>query len=121
MTKPIPNNKIATVAIHLFLEIMLKFSFPRILHSNSGTEFRSKLIEHLAQQLGIKQTYISPQHPQANGNSESPHRFIKDCIQKFLIDSTLEWDELLPYATAAFNWFPNEHSQESPHFLYIRP
>ena len=20
---------------------------------------------------------------------------------------------------AAFNWFPNEHSQESPHFLYF--
>ena len=26
---------------------------------------------------------------------------------------------LLPYATAAFNCFPNEHSQESPHFLYF--
>ena len=30
------------------------------------------------------------------------------------------WIILLPYATAAFNWFPNEHSLESPHFLYIR-
>ena len=26
---------------------------------------------------------------------------------------------MLPYATAAFNWFPNEHSHESPHFLYF--
>ena len=26
---------------------------------------------------------------------------------------------LLPYATATFHWFPNEHSQESPHFLYF--
>ena len=26
---------------------------------------------------------------------------------------------ILPYATTAFNWFPNEHSQESPHFLYF--
>ena len=34
-------------------------------------------------------------------------------------DGVLEWDQLLPYATAAFNWFPNEHSQESPHFLYF--
>ena len=32
----------------------------------------------------------------------------------------MEWDQLLPYATAAFNWFPNEHSQESLHFLYLR-
>ena len=31
----------------------------------------------------------------------------------------MEWDQLLPYATAAYNWFPNEHSQESPDFLYF--
>ena len=36
---------------------------------------------------------------------------------KFSINSILEWDQLLPYAIAAFNWFPNEHSQASPHFL----
>ena len=35
------------------------------------------------------------------------------------INSILEWDELLPYAIAAFNCFANEHSQESPHFLYF--
>ena len=43
-----------------------------------------------------------------------------DCIQKFSVDGFLEWDQLLPYATVAFNWFANEHSQESPHFLYFR-
>ena len=46
---------------------MLEFGFPKILHSDNGTEFKSKLIEHLSQQLGIKKTYISPCHPQANG------------------------------------------------------
>ena len=43
-----------TVATHLFSDIMLKFGFPRILHTDNGTEFKSKLIEHLPQQLGIK-------------------------------------------------------------------
>ena len=47
MTTPIPDKKTATVAIHLFSEVMLKFSFPIILHSDTGTEFKSKLIEHL--------------------------------------------------------------------------
>ena len=53
MTTAIPDKKTATVAIHLFFEIMLKFSFPRILHSRNGTEFTSKLIEHITQQLSI--------------------------------------------------------------------
>ena len=98
---------------------MLKFSFQRILHSNNGSEFKSKLTEHLTKQLSIKKTYIYPQHPQANGKLESSHRFIKDYIQKFSRDGTLEWDELLPYASAEFNWFPSEHSQESLYFLYF--
>ena len=33
------------------------------------------------------------------------------------MDSVLEWDQLLTSPTAAFNWFLNEHTHESPHFL----
>ena len=72
-TTPIPDKKTATVAIHLFPDIMLKFGFPKILHSDNGTEFKSKLIEHLAQQLGIKKTYICPCHPQSNGKIVLSH------------------------------------------------
>ena len=103
MKTPIPDKKRATVAIHLFLEIMLKFSFPRILHSDNRREFKSKNIEHLTLQLSIKNTYISPANPQTNGKLGSSHRFNKDCIQKFYIDSTLEWDQMLPFTTAIFN------------------
>ena len=89
-----------------------------MLYSDNGSEFKSKLIKHLSQQLGIKKTYISPCHLQANGKLESSHRFTKDCIQKYSIDGVLECDQLLPYAIAAFNCFQNEHSQKS-HFLYF--
>ena len=58
MTSPIKDKKTTTVVTHLFSDIMLKFGFPRILHSENGSEFKSKLIEHLSQQLGIKKTYI---------------------------------------------------------------
>ena len=60
MTTPISDKKTSTVAIHLFLEILLKFDFLRILHSDNRTEFKSKLMEQLTQQLGIKKTYIPP-------------------------------------------------------------
>ena len=117
MTTPIKDKKMMTVADHLCLDIMLQFGFPRILHSDNGTEFKSKLIENLFQQLGIRKTFISSHHLQANGKLESSHRFIKACVWKFSVDGVFEWDQLLPHATAAFNQFPNEHSQEIPHFL----
>ena len=41
MTTPIKDQETMTVTNHLFSDIMFKFSFPRILHSNSGTELKS--------------------------------------------------------------------------------
>ena len=41
-----------TVVTHLFLDIMLKCGFP----SDNWTEFKSKLIEHLFQQLDTKRS-----------------------------------------------------------------
>ena len=59
MTIPIKIKKTMTVANHLFPDIMLKLGFPRILHSDKGTEFKSRLIENLSQQHDIKKTYFS--------------------------------------------------------------
>ena len=84
MTMSLKNKKTMTIANHLVLDIIWKLSFPRILHSNSGTEFKYKLVENLSQKLGIRKTFLSPHHPQANGKLESSHRFIKNCIWKFL-------------------------------------
>ena len=108
-----------SVANDLFVVIMLKFGFPRILHSHNGAESKSKLMKNLLQQLGIRKTFISPHHPQPNGKLESSHKFIKDCVQKFSTDGVLEWYQLIPYVTAAFIWFSFEHLQEAPHFLYF--
>ena len=64
MTTPIADKMTSTVATHLFSEILLKFRFPRILHSDNRTEFKSKLIEHLTKQPGIKKNlYFPPATP----------------------------------------------------------
>ena len=56
MTTPIKDKKTTTVANHLFSDIMLKFGFPIIVHSDNGMECKPKFIENLSQQLGIKRT-----------------------------------------------------------------
>ena len=33
------------------------------------------------------------------------------------ITAELEWDDVITLACAAYNFFPNEHSRESPFFL----
>ena len=125
MTTPIPDKRTSTVAIHFFADIMLKFGFPRILDSDNGTEFKSKLIEHLVQQHGIKKTYISPCHTHSK-KIELSHQFLNDCICKFLIDSYSRMGpatSIPPYTTTAFNRFPNKNSQQYPQFpvFWVQP
>ena len=59
MTTLITDRKTTSVSNHLFADILLKWGFPRILHSDNGTEFKSKLMENLSQQLGIKKSLFS--------------------------------------------------------------
>ena len=67
----------------IFGKKLLKFSFPRILHSDNGTEFKSKLIEHLTEQVSYQENLYFPHHPQSNRKLELPYIFLKDCIKIF--------------------------------------
>ena len=54
--------------------------------------------------------------PQCNGRIEGFHKFLKATIGKQL-HRGLEWDDVIPQATSAYNFFPTESSKESPFFL----
>ena len=85
--------------------------------SDNGTEFKNKIFEQVAKELGIVyKLYTPPYHPASNGRIEGFHAFLKACISKD-ISPQLEWDDLVLLACAAYNFIPNEHSKESPFFL----
>ena len=44
------------------------------------------------------------------------HKFLKSCLAKH-ISRHREWDNVVPLATALYNWLPNQHSKESPFFI----
>ena len=85
--------------------------------SDNGTEFKNKIFEQVAKELGIEyKLYTLPYHPASNGRIEGFHVFLKACIAKHVVPQ-LEWDVLVPLACAAYNFIPNEHLKESPFFL----
>ena len=64
-----------------------------------------------------KKIYSPPYYrPQSNGRIEGFHRFLKSCLAKH-ISRHCEWDDVVPLATASYNWLPNQHSKESPFFV----
>ena len=87
--------------------------------SDNGTEFKNKVFEQVAKELGLKyKLYTPPYHLASNGRIEGFHAFLKACIAKHVAPQ-LEWDVLIPLACAAYNFIPNEYSKESPSLSYV--
>ena len=114
---PIPN-KTANAVLKAYLQnVHHVFGPSKKILSDNGTEFKNELFDRVAKELGIEhKVYSPPYHPQSNGRIEGFHLFLKACIAKH-ISPGLEWDEVCPIATAAYNFLPNEHARESPFFL----
>ena len=88
----------------------------RILTDN-GTEFKSKEMKQICEDLNIKQVFSPVYTPQANGRLEGWHRFLKACITKHIRGTDVEWDDLIPLAVSAYNFFPCQSSKEAPFVL----
>ena len=116
---PLPN-KTANAILKAYLKNVQHVFGPsgKIL-SDNGTEFKNDLFDRVAKELGIEhKVYSPPYHPQSNGRIEGFHLFLKACMAKH-ISPGLEWDEVCPIATAAYNFLPNEHARESPFLLNV--
>ena len=114
---PIPD-KTANAILKAYLKHVHHVFCPsRKILSDNGTEFKNDLFDRVAKELGVEHKVYSPSyHPQSNGRIEGFHLFLKACMAKH-ISPGLEWDEVCPIATAAYNFLPNEHARESPFFL----
>ena len=94
-----------------------KFGGSEKILSDNGTEFKNKLFEDVAKQIGVEyKLYIPPYRPQCNGKIEGFHKYLKSCIAKHIINN-MEWDEFTNLATAAYNFIPNVTSKEALFFL----
>ena len=114
---PLPDKKAETVLKAYMDHVYCKHGGSLKILSDNGTEFKNKLMEEVSKELGMEyKVYSPPYRPQSNGRIESFHYFLKACIAKRIMPQ-LEWDDVVPLACAAYNFFPNEHSRESPFFL----
>ena len=112
------KTKTAEEVIQAYIDnIYSKFEGSIKILSDNGPEFKNKIFEQVAKELGVVHKLYTPSyHPASNGRIEGFHAFLKDSIAKHIAPQ-LEWDGLVPLACVAYNFIPNEHSKESPFFL----
>ena len=61
--------------------LVCQFGIPRIIISDNGRQFDNKKFKDFYRELGIKNYYSSPSHPQANGQTEVTNRTLLKLIK----------------------------------------
>ena len=117
---PLKTKTAEKIVDKYLAHVTFTFRNSRKIPSDNGTEFKNALFEEVAKQLGVEGKIYSPVYrPQANGCIEGFHKFLKECTSNHMVNN-LEWDDILPLAATAYNYFPNEHSKEPAFFLMCR-
>ena len=102
------KSKQANEVLQAYIDnVYAKFGGSLKILSDNGTEFKNKLFEQIAKELGVKhKMYTAPPRPSSNGRIEGFHNLLKACIAKH-ISSRLEWTSVVLLACAAYNFLPN--------------
>ena len=112
------NNKSAEEIVTAWRNhITFPFGVCGKLLTDNGTEFKNDLFSKVAKELGVeKKMYSPPYRPEPNGHIEGFHKFLKSCLVKHITRHSM-WDNVVPIATASYNWLPNQHSNKLPFFI----
>ena len=114
---PIKNKNAETICEAYRDNVYCIFGGSSRMLTDNGSEFKNKEMHEVCDTLGLKHIFSPVYTPQSNGRLEGWHRFFKTCITKHIRGGGVEWDELVPLAVSAYNFFPCQSSKESPFVL----
>ena len=85
--------------------------------SDNGKQFDNPKFRNFCTELGIKNCYSSPVHPQSNGQAEVTIRTLKAALRTKLEDLKEKWVEYLPEVLWAHRTTRKSATQETPFAL----
>ena len=80
------KTKTAEEVLQAYIDnVYSKFGGSIKILSDNGTEFKNKIFEQVAKELGVVyKLHTPPYHPASNGRIEGFHAFLKACISKHI-------------------------------------
>ena len=97
--------------------IICRFGIPRALVSDNRKQFDNAKFRDFCAELGIKNYYSSPAHPQSNGQAEVTIRTLKAAVKTKLEDLKGSWVEYLPEVLWAYRTTQKSATRETPFAL----
>ena len=77
----------ARIRSFVWKNIICRFGIPRTIISDNGRQFDNQCFRDFYSGLGIKNQFLSPGHPQANGQTEVTNQTLFKIIKAKLVDA----------------------------------
>ncbi len=114
---PLPNKSATTVAHALFSHLICPYTTPRVLPSDTGTEFKNQVFRDICTQFHIQQTFITSHHPGSNGLIECINRKILEILCYLAGHLQETWEDWLSHVAASINGSVNSSTGKMPHYI----
>jgi transposase InsO family protein len=93
----IPLQRItALVVSKALIKLFTTFGLPKVVYSDQGTNFLSKLFMQVLKSLSITHRVASAYHPESQGALERWHQTLKSMLCKYFWESEKDWDDGVP-------------------------
>ncbi|GFY34049.1 transposon Tf2-8 polyprotein [Trichonephila clavipes] len=113
ITKALPTAEVDEIAKFLLEEIVLRHGAPRVIITDRGAVFRSRLVSSLVDLCNIDHRFTTAYHPQTNGLTERFNKTLADMLSMYVDVEQKNWDEILPFVTFAYNTAKQETTDSS--------
>lgn len=107
------DQKASTVAQILIDEIICRYSAPREILSDQGTNFLSSVVKQVCEYFRIRKINTTSYHPQTNGLTEKFNHTLCKMLSSYTNETQTNWDLFLPMVLFAYR-----SQVMSPHLSY---
>ena len=98
----IPLRRITAPAVTRALtKFFTTFGLPKVVQSDQGSNFMSRVFKQALQSLGISHAVSSAYHHESQGALERWHQTLKSMLKKYCFDTGRSWDEGVPFVLFA--------------------
>ncbi|RDX78443.1 Tf2-8, partial [Mucuna pruriens] len=111
--EPMATITVERVKCFIWKKIICRFGLPAEIVSDNGTQFASSATAKFCQELHIRQSFTSVEHPQANGQVEAANRVILRGLRRRLEEAKGRWAEELLQVLWSYHTTPHSTTGET--------
>uniref|UniRef100_A0A3B3H3T2 Gypsy retrotransposon integrase-like protein 1 n=1 Tax=Oryzias latipes TaxID=8090 RepID=A0A3B3H3T2_ORYLA len=109
----------ATAVSKALVKFFTLFGLPRVIQTDQGTNFMSRVFSQVLQQFSIKHCTSSAYHPESQGALERFHQTLKTMLRVYCQEFGKEWDDGVPLLLFAAREVTQESLGFSPAELVV--